>query len=59
MKQVFLYKDEATNTHWTFLGERDSTPDLTIVPDENKFNTEEAMLAKAAELAQTNECSCL
>lgn len=58
MKQVFLYKDEATNTHWTFLGERDSTPDLTIVPDENKFDTEEAMLAKAVELAQANECSC-
>ena len=59
MKQVFLYKDEATNTHWVFLGERDVEPDLSTVPEENKFVDEEQMLAKAVELAQANNCSCL
>lgn len=59
MKQVFLYKDEVTNTHWAFLGERDVEPDLSTVSEENKFVDEEQMLAKAAELAQANDSSCL
>lgn len=58
-KQVFLYFDEATNTHWTFVGVRGVEPDLESVPAECKYSDQQEMLDKAAQLAQEYEVSCL